>query len=209
MPTTDRKSKMKKTVVYVHGKGGNADDAKRYTELFQDADVIGFDYKSSFPWDAEEEFRSYFDALSEHYSSITLVAESLGAYFTLNSFSGEEFDKVILISPVVDMEKLICDMMTWSDVSENELREKGEIETVFGETLSYEYLTYVRKHPVKWKKGSHIVYGSLDNLTSLDTVTAFANKTDSTLSVIEGAEHWFHTPEQMTSLLESIKKSLK
>ena len=36
---------MKNLVIYVHGKGGNADEALHYKSLFPDADVRGFDYK--------------------------------------------------------------------------------------------------------------------------------------------------------------------
>ncbi len=54
-------------------------------------------------------------------------------------------------SPVVDMENLpICNMMQWSNVTEQELAEKREIATDFGETLSWEYLCYVRQHRIIW-----------------------------------------------------------
>ena len=35
---------MKNTVVYVHGKGGSAAEARRYRAVFADCRVIGFDY---------------------------------------------------------------------------------------------------------------------------------------------------------------------
>lgn len=38
------------------------------------------------------------------------------------------------------MEKLITDMMLWADVTEQELFDKQEIETSFGETLSWKLL---------------------------------------------------------------------
>ena len=37
---------MKRLVIYVHGKGGNAAESKHYQSLFADIDVIGLDYKS-------------------------------------------------------------------------------------------------------------------------------------------------------------------
>ena len=37
---------MKKLVVYIHGKGGNAGEAEHYKPIFKDCDVIGFDYFS-------------------------------------------------------------------------------------------------------------------------------------------------------------------
>ena len=35
-----------KLALYIHGKGGNADEAKIYANLFDDREVIGFDYKA-------------------------------------------------------------------------------------------------------------------------------------------------------------------
>lgn len=47
---------MKNIVVYVHGKGGSAEDAAHYKALFPDSEVIGFDYLAQTPWEAKEEF---------------------------------------------------------------------------------------------------------------------------------------------------------
>ena len=47
---------MKKAVIYIHGKDGTAEEAEYYTSIFQNADVIGFDYKAQTPWEAKEEF---------------------------------------------------------------------------------------------------------------------------------------------------------
>ena len=151
---------MKNLIIYIHGKGGNADEAQHYKSLFPDCDVIGFDYKSNTPWDAK-------------------------AYF---------------ISPIVNMEKLICNMMMWAVVSEETLREKKEIATDFGETLSWEYLCYVRENPIEWKIPTQILYGSTDNLTTLETMQEFANKVGAAITVMHGGEHWFHTDEQMKFL---------
>lgn len=60
-------------------------------------------------------------------------------------------DRAYFVSPVVDMENLIGNMMQWSNVTEQALAEKREIATDFGETLSWEYLCYVSKHPTKTK----------------------------------------------------------
>ena len=55
--------------------------------------------------------------------------------------SNELTNKAFFISPMVNLEKLICDMMMWAGISEETLREKKEIATDFGETLSWEYRT--------------------------------------------------------------------
>ena len=46
---------MDKAVIYIHGKGGNAEDAIHYKPLFSNCDVIGLDYTAQFPWEAKEE----------------------------------------------------------------------------------------------------------------------------------------------------------
>lgn len=186
-----------KVLIYIHGKGGRAEEAEQYRPLFPDCDVIGFDYKAQTPWEAAEKFPKFFDAACEKYKSVVLVANSIGAYFAMNALWNKSIEKAYFISPVVDMSRLITDMMAWANVTEDELREKGEIETAFGETLSWDYLCYAREHPVRWTVPTHILYGEKDHLTSLQTISAFAEQIHATLTVMPGGEHWFHTEEQM------------
>ena len=187
-------------------KGGSAEEAEYYRSLFPDCDVIGFDYKSQAPWDAAEEFPKLFDAACEKYESVVLVANSIGAYFAMNALWDKPIEKAYFISPVVDMPRLITDMMTWVNVTEDELREKREIETTFGETLSWDYLCYAREHLIYWPVPTHILYGEKDNLTSLQTMSTFAEQIHATLTVMPGGEHWFHTKEQMAYLDQWIKQ---
>ena len=141
---------MKSLVIYVHGKGGNADEAEHYKSLFPNCDVIGFDYKAETPWDAKQEFSAYFDADAANYDEVVLIANSSGAFFSMNALAGKRIKQALFISPIVNLEKLISDMMMWAGVSEAELREKKTIATSFGETLSWEYLCYVRENPIQW-----------------------------------------------------------
>ena len=107
------------------------------------------------------------------------------------------------------MEKLIENMMLWADVTEQELAEKLEIPTDFGETLLWKYLCYVREHPISWRVPTRILYGEHDNLTSLEIISAFAEKTGAALTVMPGGEHWFHTDKQVRFLDDWITESRK
>lgn len=198
---------MKRLVIYIHGKGGSAEEAEHYKPLFADSEVIGFNYKAQNPWEAKKEFPAFFDMHSKGYESIILIANSIGAFFALSSLADKAIDKAFLISPVVDMENLIGNMMTWANVSEKELSERKEIVTDFGETLSWEYLCYVRKNQIKWNIPTFILYGEKDNLTSLETIYEFAESVGAELTVMLGGEHWFHTDEQMMFLDDWIIKS--
>lgn len=199
---------MDNLVIYVHGKGGTADEAKHYKPLFPESDVIGFDYKSQNPWDAKSEFCRFYDWNSKGYDSVTLVANSIGAFFSMNALAEKMISKALFISPVVNMERLISDMMIWSNITEEELFSRKEIPTDFGETLSWEYLCYVRTHPIRWNIPTHILYGANDNLTSRETMYEFAEQTGAILTVMNGGEHWFHTVKQMEFLDDWIRKSI-
>ena len=188
---------MPSLILYLHGKGGSAREAERYAPLFPGDTVLGFDYASTVPWEAVREFPAYFDSVSAGFDRVILLANSLGAYFSLCALSEKRVDRAFFISPVVDMERLIRSMMLWAGVSEQELQRKGEIPTAFGETLSWEYLQWVRAHPVSWRIPTEILYGARDHLQPPDTVAAFAAATGAGLTVMEEGEHWFHTEKQL------------
>lgn len=191
---------MRKLAVYVHGKGGNATESEHYKPLLSEYDVIGFDYKSEIPWNAKQEFTNLFDNYCKNYDYIVLIANSIGAFYSMNAFSDKQIDKAMFISPVVDMENLITNMMKWANVTENELRDKKTISTEFGETLSWEYLCYVRESQISWNVPTSILYGENDNLTSFEIINKFAEKINADLTVMNGGEHWFHTAEQVKFL---------
>lgn len=195
-------------VLYIHGKNGSAKEAEHYKKLFPSARVIGIDYQGLTPWEAGKEIREAVAAWKKTYDRITLIANSIGAYFSMNANIENEIAHAYFISPIVDMERLIADMMCWAGVTEQELREKEMIHTSFGEDLSWEYLCYVRKHPVRWDVPTDILYGSQDHLTSMDTITAFARSHHASLSVMETGEHWFHTEAQMLFLDTWLKEKI-
>ncbi|MBR5909837.1 MAG: alpha/beta hydrolase [Schwartzia sp.] len=194
-------------VLYVHGKDGSAVESGHYKPLFPDCEVIGLDYHTFTPWEAGKEIHAAVETLKESHENIVLIANSIGAYFSMNAGVDGLIQKAYFISPIVDMEKLIGDMMTWAKVTETELEARGVIHTEFGEDLSWEYLSYVRSHPVKWTTPTKILYGSKDNLTSLETISRFAQTHNADLTVMENGEHWFHTEEQMKFLDDWIRRN--
>ena len=191
---------MKKGMFYIHGKGGNAGEAAHYQTLFPQYDVVGFDYKSETPWEAQEEFVLFYDSFCREHDGVSIIANSIGAFFALHALGDRTMEQAYFISPIVNMEKLISDMMQWANVTEAELKEQGTIQTAFGEILSWEYLAWVRNHPVLWKIPTRILYGSKDHLQAMDTIQSFAAQNGADDTVMEGGEHWFHTEEQMAFL---------
>ena len=196
---------MKNAVIYIHGKYGTAEEAEYYKKFFNETDIIGFKYTSEYPWDFQKEFSNFFNNISSKYNRISIIANSIGAYFTMISLSNKDIKKAFFISPIVDMEKLITDMMFLENITEKELYKKKEIKSSFGETLSWDYLTFVRKNPIEWNVPTYILYGEKDNLTSYETILNFTNKSKANLTIMKGGEHWFHTDKQMEFLNNWIK----
>jgi pimeloyl-ACP methyl ester carboxylesterase len=187
-------------VLYVHGKGGSAAEAEHYRPLFPGCEVIGLDYRAWTPWEAGAELKRQVLSLGKDAESVILIANSIGAFFCMNAGIENLIELAYFISPIVDMERLITDLMGWAGVSEAELEERGVIPTSFGEELSWAYLSYVRAHPLRWMVPTAILYASADHLTARDTMEAFARRQGASLTILEGGEHWFHTPEQMRFL---------
>ena len=91
-------------------------------------------------------------------------------------------------------------MMRWENITESELQQKETIQTEFGETLSWKYLSWVRNNQIDWHIPTHILYGNKDNLQSLKDIEDFALKIGADVTAMEGGEHWLHTEEQMQFL---------
>ena len=63
---------MKNAVIYIHGKGGNVEEADYYKKFFSDEyGIIGFDYKSEFPWDAKKEFPKFFNFIAPNMANFS------------------------------------------------------------------------------------------------------------------------------------------
>ena len=164
---------MTKAVLYIHGKGGSHLEVEQYRKNCPDYDMIGVAYDEYLPWIVQHQIQEAYNKAQQKHDSIYIIANSIGAYFAMLALQDFPIEKALFISPVVDMEQLILDMMGWAGVSETELKEKEEIPTDFEETLSWKYLCYVREHPIFWNVPTSILYASNDNLVSRKTIDAF------------------------------------
>lgn len=191
---------MSNALLYIHGKGGNAEEAEQFKPYCKGYEVYGVGLKELTPWRAEKPIREAFEKLHMKHESVSILGNSLGAYFAMLALQSCSVKKAFFISPILNMEKLILDMMAWAHVTESELREKKEIATEFGETLSWEYLSYVRSHPIQWSIPTAILYAERDHMTARETVDTFVMNHNAELTVMPGGEHWFHTPEQLEFL---------
>ena len=193
---------MKELVLYVHGKGGSARESDDYQFLFPNCVVVGLEYPVDAPQEAVRIIHAAMEEASAEYDRLILIANSIGAFFCMIAEVDDLIHEAFFISPIVDLEKLICDMLALAKSTEEELESRGVIPTSFGEDLSWEYLCFVRNHSIIWRAPTHILYGSRDNLTTFDSILEFARNHSVQLTVMEDGEHWFHTEEQMRFLFD-------
>ena len=199
---------MKKAIIYIHGKGGSSFEINQYKESCLGFDMIGIDYNEYLPWIVEKQIKLVYEKVEKTYDEIYILANSIGAYFAMHTLQNNNIKKALFISPILDMEQLILNMMNWANVSEETLCEKKEIPTNFGETLSWKYLCFVRENPIIWNIPTEILYAEKDNLTSHETVDKFIKNHNAHFTVMENGEHWFHTEEQLIFLNNWLKQSL-
>jgi len=153
------------------------------------------------PWTAVPELRAALEFMKPQWKEVSLRANSIGAHFAMLAFAGEPLRRALFVSPILDMERLIADMMRGAGVTEQELAERGEIATDFGQTLSWRYLCWERQHPVQaWRCPTAILYAGRDSMTDREMAERFAADRGASLTVMENGEHWFHTPEQLAVL---------
>ncbi|TYC83732.1 alpha/beta hydrolase [Acetobacterium wieringae] len=132
------------------------------------------------------------------WEQISLFACSMGAYFSLLAYPEADLKQCLFLSPVVDMERIINNMMTWFNISEAQLRAEKQVETPIGQPLYWDYYCYVKEHPIDcWNKPTAILYGSEDDLCDADTVLNFTQQFNCELTIMEQGEHYFHTEEQL------------
>jgi len=136
--------------------------------------------------------------VKEEWKEISLFACSMGAYFSLLAYKDEPLNQALFLSPVVDMERIISNMMTWFQVTPERLEKEQSIDTPIGQKLYWDYFCYVRDHPVDtWNVQTSILQGSKDEVCESDTIMTFTEKFHCDLTVLETGEHYFHTDEQL------------
>lgn len=199
--------------LHIHGKMGCKEEAGRFANIVcpEGYQVLSIDLPGHgertgemerfVPWEVVPELRAIYGFAQQRWKKISLYANSIGAYFSLLAFQEAKLEKSLFVSPILDMDKLIRDMMGRAGVTQEQLQQAGEIPTAFGETLSWKYLTYAAEHRItKWDSSTAILYAGQDHLTARETVDNFVQRFACTVTVMENGEHWFHTEEQLAVL---------
>ena len=201
-----------KVYLYVHGKMGSKEEALAFAEQACPAgyQVLAIDLpehgarkdrpEQLLPWAVVPEIQAVYARMQPVWKHIRVYGVSIGAWFAMQALQTQTPEKALLVSPVVDMEKLILALMQQAGVTEEQLHAAGEIPTDFGETLSWPYLCWVREHPLQWHTPTQVLYGDKDALTSRAVMERFRRQSGAHLTIMEDGEHWFHTSVQMAAV---------
>ncbi|MBY2479116.1 alpha/beta hydrolase [Clostridioides difficile] len=206
-----------KLYIYIHGQSGRKEEAEAFANIavHHKYQVLSIDLpehgerkkeNDTFdPWHVIPELSSIMEYAKYHWNQVSLYANSIGAWFSMLSFKNEKLEECIFVSPILDMQQLISNMMNWANVSEEQLKHELVIPTSFGHTLSWEYLLYANQHPItQWNVPTKILYGKYDELTEISVVEKFTQKFNCSLTIMENSKHWFNTPEELNALDEWI-----
>jgi len=212
-----------KVFIAVHGNMSNKSDdaivilAEKLTQLGYQ--VLSFDLpehgerqNDSTPCKVQncvKDFSAIMEYVKTKWNEISLFACSMGAYFSLLAYKDDDLSQCLFLSPVVDMERIINNMMSWFSISAAQLQAEKEVATPIGQVLYWDYYCYVKEHPINsWNKPTAILYGSDDDLCEFDTVSNFAQQFNCDLTVMEQGEHYFHTEEQLAFLKRWIENHI-
>ncbi len=196
--------------LFVHGKASCKEEAERFACIVaaKGCQVISFDLpehgerthhdRACNVQNGVEDLQTVMDFVRERWPRIDLFANSLGAYFSLVAYRELRFERCLLASPILDMQRLIENMMRWINVTPRQLEAEQIIETPFGEVLSWDYYSYVKAHPVNvWRSPTAILYPELDALTELAVVEDFARRFDARVQTVPGSEHYLHSAAEL------------
>ena len=198
-----------KAIVYIHGLYGSHQEVEEYTFLNKEYDLIGLEYQDGNPWEVGEIIKKRFKEATSPYEEVIVIAYSIGAFYTYEFLSDFNIKQAFFISPVASMPEIIKGIMFLNHIGEKELKEKKLVQRPDGMSLSYDYNQYLINRQDCWNVPTEILYGTNDKLISFKSVQAFLNAHPNTkLTIKQGSEHYFHTPEEKDFIKNWISQNL-
>lgn len=180
-----------KVFLFVHGLGGNKEESLAFSQVAvpKGYQVLGIDIPlDKNPWEVLPLMDRVRDYLFSRWGSVSLRANSIGCWYSLLSFQGRDLSIALFVSPILDMKKYIETLPSRDD----------------------DYYDWVVKHPVeKWNVPTFVLRPDKDLAVGEECVREFISLHGCRLTVMEGGEHWFHTPSQLSFMKKWEEESLE
>lgn len=154
-----------------------------------------------------KELNEIYNILKEKWNTISLFTNSIGTYFSLLAYKDKKIERAFFLSPLLDMREVIENMMLAFGVTEERLKIEKEITLPIGETLYWDYYSYVKKNPIiKWEIETYILCGEKDEICNVKTTKNFSKNFNCKLEILRDSEHYFYKVEQLKKLEEELNK---
>lgn len=140
-------------------------------------------------------------------SDISIFGCSIGAYYALLAYHDYDISQSLFLSPVVNMKSIINNMMQSFDVTEEKLEAEKIIQLPIGETLDWDYYSFVKANPInfEWDVKTDILYGAHDGMCEWQDILDFSKRYNAVVKVDEDGEHYYHTDQHLMTITEWLK----
>jgi len=223
IPTVEWGERKERVFVAVHGYMSNKEDTViqilAETAAEKGIQVLSFDLPQH--GDRKErdalckvencvaDLRTVIQYAKQKWQSIGVFACSMGAYFSLMAYEDENLTQDLFVSPVVDMERIIRNMMRTFSITPERLQEEQVIEVATGQKMYWDDYCYVNEHPIRtWNVPTAILYGAEDDLCEREKTVGFCNQFHCQLEIVQQSGHYFHTPGQLSAYTTWLRKNI-
>ena len=176
--------KSEKVFFYVHGLHGRKEEALTFAEVAvpKAYQVLGVDLPvERKPWEVLPLLNEVRKLLYRDWLSVSVRANSIGAWFSLLTFHSMNVHQALFVSPILDMKKFI-ELMTQRED---------------------DYYEWVVNNPVtRWDTPTYILRPEIDMIVGEEVGRDFISRHPCQVTLMPDGEHWFHTPEQLAFLKE-------
>jgi len=210
-----------KVFLYIHNSKGRKEDGEAFYQVVKEEgwQVLAVDLpergerqgskEKMNPWTISPELTLLLSYARDHWKKIGLRADGLGAYFSLVSFQERKFDKVLFVSPIVDMAEHIDGMMAANDVGREELKAGNIIEISDHLTLSWDYFLYAHDYPIKiWNVPTAMLCSTIETRFNQKVLEAFAERFGCELTFAEDCGYWFRDTDEQKILNDWIRQHI-
>ena len=100
--------KSDKVFLFVHGLHGRKEEALAFAEVAvpKGYQVLGIDLPvERKPWEVLPLLNEVRDYLYENWKHVSIRANSIGSWFSLLAFQGQEVEQALFVSPILDMKR--------------------------------------------------------------------------------------------------------
>jgi|GEM_PF-684891 len=158
------------------------------------------DDKAFTPMDASPEVRAFARLARSQSTEVSLLANSIGAYFSLCDTPAGTFERAWMVSPLLDLEYYIRDIMAEYSVSDEQLEAQTVIDTPRG-VLERSYLRFVEEHPARLNAPSWMIRGDQDEMVPLNALSRFVGAPGVELVQVEGGQHFLGQPPHLDTVV--------